>query len=63
MNDNSKDKSWETWSSTFLGAGFRVMGILLFVGAICGGIWAPYHWALHVLWILMGIGGFAMVMV
>lgn len=50
VNDNVR--------KTLIGGGFRLLGVALFVGAIAGGMWHPTPW-----WMLMGITGFAMVMV
>lgn len=54
MNDNWK----KGWRGQALGIGFRVLGICLFCGAFAGGISHP-----HAAWGLMGVAGFAMVMV
>ena len=55
MNDN--------WKGDLLAVGFRFGGIMLFIGGIIGGIFGPDYMLLHMLWVLMGICGFAMVMV
>lgn len=58
MNDN-----WSTgWRSNLLGGGFKALGLLLFAGGIIGGIFGPSN-AWQMLYVLMGIAGFAMVMV